>query len=146
MHINFTEDNTELSRLKITKFRRHGLNPLEFQFIKPEFQIDELLENEIKLAKWGLGPRFFLLLKFPMEEYFIKLKRIKLIDLMEMFFNKIKIGISTEISSRFFSDYSKFFNSNHIEEYEDLDLFVFYCLAFLFSHLGRYRINVWRKL
>ena len=31
-------------------------------------------------------------------------------------------------------------------KFEDLDLFTFYILSFLFSHLARYRMNAWKRI
>ncbi|MFX1567981.1 MAG: hypothetical protein ACFFCV_06410 [Promethearchaeota archaeon] len=150
LHLNFTEENSNLSSLSRRKVRIHGINPFSFYDITSEFNLEDLLNSRLKFGKYGLAPRFFLLLDFPTEYFFIKHKEISLIDLLQCFFIRTSIGISREIQNRFIDEYKEFFKSSEMTKkmwrFEDLDLFTFYCLSFLFSHLARYRMSAWKTI
>lgn len=141
LHFNFTEENRSLSP-HFKKLRKHGINPKNFQNIDFNIQIQELLNYRIELTKIGLAPRFFLILGFPIDDFFITEKKISLLDLLKIFYTKTRIGLSNRIINKFLEDFTK----SEIEYQQDLDLLVFYLLSFLFSHLSRYKIYTWQKL
>ena len=86
-------------------------------------------------------------LLFGIEEFFFKNKEFSLLDLMYIFFTKLRIGLDHELVNRFLDDFELNYElARNIEYYEDLDLLVFYCLSFLFSHFSRYKIAHWQKL
>jgi hypothetical protein len=74
-------------------------------------------------------------------------EKISLIELIQTFFFTTRIGISPKIKSLIIEVLSPFWKK-HIElNYdEDIDLFVFYMLSFIFSHLSRYKMYTWQKL
>ncbi len=150
LHLNFTEENSDLFRLSRRKVRIHGINAFDFYNIPSEYNLENLLNSRVKLERFGLAPRFFLLLDFPTEFFFLKHQRISLIDLLQIFFLRTRIGISREIQSRFVDEFGVFFNNSEMTKkmwkFGDLDLFIFYSLSFLFSHLARYRMNTWKGI
>ena len=87
------------------------------------------------MAKHGFTSRFFLSLGFLLNEYFIPQKEITLIGLIQTFFLTTRIGISRKMKSLMMEDLSPFMKKDHELNYdEDIDLFVFYMLYFIFSH------------
>jgi len=147
MHFNFTEENRKLKSLKNKrKIFLHGIDSNEFKNkITLNSKASEILNYKIKLKKFGLASRFFLSLGFPIKEYFIKKKEITLIELLQTFFFKTRIGIPDNLKNAFREDLSKFF-LEPLDYNEDIDLFVFYLMSFIFSHLSRYKMYIWKKL
>lgn len=141
---NFTQENTKINSIR-GNFRRHGIDSWQFNNIKSSMSIDNLLQTKIKLLKVGAAQRFFLTLGFPVDQFFFKELELSLLDLMQNFFTNLQIGLSPDLVSKFMDDLSLEENVK-IEYHQDLDLFIFYCLSFLFSHLSRYKIFTWQKL
>ena len=141
---NFTQENTKISSIR-GNFRKHGFNSWQFNNIKSSMSIDDLLASKIRLSKVGAAQRFFLTLGFPVEEFFFKKLEISLIDLMLNFFTNLRIRFGQDLVSRFMDDFS-FKDNDKIEYHQELDLFIYYCLSYLFSHLSRYKIFTWQKL
>lgn len=107
--------------------------------------IKKLTENN--LMKYGLASRFFLLLGFPLDQYFIPKRELSLIQLIETFFFKLKIGISIKILSLIEEDlFSKIKGEESFDYDEDIDLFTFYLIIFIVNHISRYKIYTWQKL
>lgn len=144
LHFNFTQENNRLSPIR-NKFRTHGIDPWEFNNIDSSSSIDDLLNYKIKLLKEGAVQRFFFVLGFPVKEYFFKELKYSLLDLIQIFFTKLGIGLSNKLISKFSDDFS-IKKPIEIKYQEDLDLLIFYSLSFLFSHLSRYKIFTWQKL
>ena len=65
---------------------------------------------------------------------------------MDVFFLKLRIGTPRKLSQRFLDNFREKLGGSKFEYTEDLDLFVFYSLAFLFSHLARYRMVLWKNI
>ncbi|MFX1297295.1 MAG: hypothetical protein ACFFD2_20880 [Promethearchaeota archaeon] len=146
LHLNFTEENEFLLKIKRRKLSVHGYDSGQFNFIKSNFELSDLINSRINLQKFGLASRFFLLLNFPMEDFFLNRLSISLIELLEVFFLKLRIGVPNKVINRFLDNYRDSLVNSKIKYTEDLDLFVFYSLAFLFSHLARYKMGVWKKI
>ena len=82
-----------------------------------------------------------------MEKYFFKKLEFSLLDLLHIFFTKLQIRLGNELIHNFLDDLELTYNPTHeIEYHQDLDLLIYYCLSFLFSHLSRYKISTWQKL
>lgn len=141
---NFTQENTKIDSIR-GNFRKHGFNSWEFNNIKSSMSIDNLLACKIKLLKVGAAQRFFLTLGFPVEEFFFKERELSLLDLMLIFFTHLRIRLGRDLISRFMDDFS-FKDTVKIEYHQDLDLLIYYCLSYLFSHLSRYKILTWQRL
>ncbi|GAH53866.1 unnamed protein product, partial [marine sediment metagenome] len=146
LHLNFTEENEELLKVPRHKLGAHGIEPSDFYSTKSNFELLNLINANIKLQKFGLSPRFFLLLHFPMEDLFLQQSRISLIELLYLFFLKLRIGIPRKIVQRFLDNFGDLVPKSEQEYSEDLDLFVYYTLSFIFSHLARYRMGTWRNI
>lgn len=52
MHFNFTGENMKINSIR-DKFRRHGINPGEFNNVKSDSLMDELLDKKISLLEEG---------------------------------------------------------------------------------------------
>lgn len=141
---NFTQENTKINSIR-GNFRKHGFDSWQFTNIKSSLSIDNLLQTKIKLLKVGAAQRFFLTLGFPVEKFFFKELELSLLDLMQNFFTNLRIGLGNDLVSKFIDDFS-LEERVKIEYHQDLDLFIFYCLSYLFSHLSRYKIFTWQKL
>jgi len=141
---NFTQENTKIDMIR-GHFRKHGIDPWQFNNIKSSISIGDLLEYKIKLLKEGAVQRFFFTLGFPVEEYFFKELELSMLDLIQSFFTNLRIGLGNDLVSRFIDDFG-IEKKVTLQYYHDLDLFIFYCLSFLFSHLSRYKIDTWQRL
>ncbi len=97
------------------------------------------------MSKVGAAQRFFLTLGFPVEKFFFKKLELSLIDLMLNFFTNLRVRFGHDLVSRLTDDFS-FTDNIQIEYHQDLGLFIYYCLSYLFSHLSRYKIFTWHKL
>ena len=117
-----------------------------FNSIPSEFNLEDFLQFKIKLLPYGLFPRFFLLIRDPLLYYILESKEISLLELLHIFFRKLRIGISDKIIDVFLDEFGRSLIFPEIKHFYDLDLFVFYLLTFLFSHLARYRVNTWKNL
>ena len=154
LHLNFTEDNKMLSQISRRRIIGHGINPHNFNNISAEVNLEDILYSEIKLMQYGLFPRFLLLSLDPLLYAALNNKKLSLLELLLLFFKHgTSIGISNNICNEFFDEYSIYgdpfsfsFNKRDIFYFQDLDLFLFYTLAFLFSHLARYRVNTWKTM
>ena len=144
LQFNFTPENSNLNALRKI-FRKHGIDPWEFNNVESSADIETILNSKIKLTKKGAAQRFFFVLGFPLEEYFFNQTKFSLMDLMTICFSKLKIGISSRFFVTFLHDFDPL-NRVKIEYHQDLDLLIYYILIFLFSHLSRYKIFTWQKL
>jgi hypothetical protein len=143
---NFSQENSEINQIR-GSFRRHGIDPYEFNSVTSSITIDEILTKKIKLLDMGAIQRFFLVLGFPIENYFFKEFRFRLLDLLYIFFTKLRISLGNELTRCFLDDFELYYNPiQEITYHQDLDLLIFYCLSFLFSHLSRYKISLWQKI
>ncbi|MFW9877467.1 MAG: hypothetical protein ACFFG0_30645 [Candidatus Thorarchaeota archaeon] len=107
-------DKYILDSLARRKLRIHGINPYYFYKIPSEFNIEDLLNSRLKFDRYGLAPRFFLLLDFPTEYFFLNCNKFSLIDLLQCFFLRISIGISRDIQCRFVDEFGDFFNNSEM--------------------------------
>lgn len=147
MHYNFTQENSSLDTIKSSKYFKHGIDSNQFNRIDINEDLINLFNYKIRLTKHGFASRFFLSLGFPLNEYFIPQREISLIELIQTFFLTTRIGISPKIKSLVMEDLSSFLKKDNQLPYdEDIDLFVFYMLSFIFSHLSRYKMYTWQKL
>lgn len=147
MHYNFTQENSSLVSIKSSKYFKHGIDSNQFNRIGINEDLTNLFNYKITLTKHGFASRFFLSLGFPLNEYFIPQREITLIELIQTFFLTTRIGISPKIQSLMMEDLSPFLKKDNKLDYdEDIDLFVFYMLSFIFSHLSRYKMYTWQKL
>lgn len=144
MHFNFTGENMKINSIR-DKFRRHGINPGEFNNVKSDSLIDELLDKKISLLTEGAAQRFFFSLGFPVWDYFFRKLEYSLRDLIHIFFRNLNIGLSNKTIQNFINDFDVK-EDIQVDHHEDLNLFIFYILSFLFSHLSRYKIYTWQKL
>jgi hypothetical protein len=144
MHFNFTVENTKIDPIR-NIFHHHGLDPWEFNKIDINSSIDEILNKKLKLLTRGAAQRFFFTLGFPLHQYFFEKREYSLFDLIHIFFTKLQIGISNKTEGEYRTDFS-IDREIQIEYHEDLNMFIFYTLSFLFSHLSRYKIFTWQKL
>ncbi|MHA1756839.1 MAG: hypothetical protein ACTSVV_08725 [Promethearchaeota archaeon] len=146
MFYNFTQENTRLSSIK-SKYYTHGIDSKHFIRIKINENVSDLLKYKIRLIKRGLAARFFLSLEFPLNKYFIPQREISFIELIYTFFNTTRIGNPPHLINSFFEDFSSFIKDiNSLPYNMDIDLFVFYMLSFIFSHLSRYKMYAWQVL
>ncbi len=76
LHLNFTYENPYLSRIRRSKIGVHGIDPSDFYKIPSELNLENFLNYKLKFGKFGLAPRFFLLLDFPTDYFFLKTKKI----------------------------------------------------------------------
>ena len=147
MHYNFTQENSSLASIKSNKYFKHGIDSNQFNHIDIDEDLTELFNYKISLTKHGFASRFFLSLGFPLNEYFFPQREISLIELIQTFFLKTRIGISPKMKSLMMEDLSPFLKKDNELDYdEDIDLFLFYMLSFIFSHLSRYKMYTWQKL
>ncbi len=147
MHYNFTQENLSLASIKSSKYLKHGIDSNQFNRINVNEDLTNLFNYKISLTKHGFASRFFLSLGFPLHDYFIPQREISLIELIQTFFFNTRIGISPKIKSLVMEDLSPFWKKDSELNYdEDIDLFVFYILSFIFSHLSRYKMYIWQKL
>jgi len=147
MHYNFTQENTSLSPIMSSNYYKHGIDSNQFNRIDINDDLINLFNYKIKLTKQGFASRFFLSLGFPLDEYFMQNREISFIELIKSFFLSTSIGISPKTQSLVLEDLSSFMKStNRLSYDEDIDLFVFYMLSFIFSHLSRYKMYTWQKL
>lgn len=147
MHYNFTQENSSLSPIISNKYYKHGIDSNQFNNIDINEDLTNLFNYKIKLTKHGFASRFFLSLGFPLNEYFIQQREVTLIELIQTFFLTTRIGVSPKIKSLVMEDLSPFLKKdNELEYEEDIDLFVFYMLSFIFSHLSRYKMYTWQNL
>lgn len=148
LHFNFTEGNKKLNQIG-DKLFKHGIDPYEFKRISVSTSSKKFLLSRIKLTKFGLAPRFFLLLDFPFEKFFLEEFTISLIDLMTTFFTRLPLGNPYKISGEFTSENVDLDLSDtkfgFFEQSQDIDLFVLYSLSFIFSYMGRYKISAFEK-
>lgn len=99
------------------------------------------------MTKQGFASRFFLSLGFPLDKYFLQQREISFIELIQSFFLSTSIGISNKTLFLVMDNLSSFWKSSNKLDYdEDIDLFIFYLLSFIFSHLSRYKMYTWQKL
>ncbi|MEE9377646.1 MAG: hypothetical protein V3V33_06380 [Candidatus Lokiarchaeia archaeon] len=141
IHFNFTEENVNTEPIR-EKFRRHGIGRGDFNIIKSELSIDEILSLKIILTTQGAAQRFFFVLGFPFQEFFYENKRYSLKDLMQIFFLNLNIGLSNDTQQKFIEDFD--LNQIELADHPDFDMLIFYILSFLFSHLSRYKIYTWQ--
>jgi len=147
MHYNFTPENSSLASIKSSKYFKHGIDSNQFNRISINEDLINILNYKICLTKHGFASRFFLSLGFPLNEYFFPQREISLIELIQTFFLTTRIGLPTKIKSLVMEDLSPFLKKDTQLDYdEDIDLFVFYMLSFIFSHLSRYKMYTWQKL
>jgi len=147
MHYNFTQENSSLSSIKSNKYFKHGIDSNQFNKIDVEEDLAKLLNYNIILTKQGFASRFFLSLGFPLNDYFFLQKKISLIELIQTFFLTTRIGLAPKMKSLMMEDLSPFLKRENEFAYdEDIDLFVFYMLSFIFSHLSRYKMYTWQQL
>ncbi len=147
MHYKFTQENTSLSPIMASKYYKHGIDSKDFNHIKINEDLTNLFNFKIQITKQGFASRFFLSLGFPLNEYFIQQREISLIELIKSFFLSTKIGISNKTLFLVLDDLSPFLeNTNQLAYDEDIDLFIFYMLGFIFSHLSRYKMYTWQRL
>ena len=86
-------------------------------------------------------------LGFPLDKYFLQQREISFKELIQSFFLSTSIGISNKTMFLVMDDLSSFLKSSNKLDYdEDIDLFIFYMLSFIFSHLSRYKMYTWQKL
>lgn len=143
---NFSQENIKIDPIRGI-FRRHGIDPYEFNSITSIITIDEILLKKIKLLDKGAIQRFFFSLAFPMDNFFLKKLEFTLLDLLHIFFTKLRIRLRNDLIHNFLDDFESSYNpTQEIKYHQDLDLLIFYCLSFLFSHLSRYKISIWQKL
>lgn len=145
LHLNFTPENRYLSQIPLRKYRIHGISSHEFNDIPPNQKISTLLQKKIKLEKYGLAPRYFALCETPFEYFFINQFSFSLIELLNAFYRKLRIGIPREIQNGFLEDFKIELPTKRFNCF-NLDILTFYLLVFIFSHLARYRINTWKRL
>ena len=147
IHYNFTQENFSLSPIMSSQYYKHGIDSNQFNRIDINEDLINLFNNKISLTKQGFASRFFLSLEFPLNEYFFPQREISLIELIQTFFLTTRIGISPKMKSLVMEDLSPFLKKDNELDYdEDIDLFVFYMLSFIFSHLSRYKMYTWQKL
>ena len=147
MHYNFTQENSSLASIKSSKYFKHGIDSNQFNHIDINENLTKLLDYKIILNKNGFASRFFLSLGFPLNDYFYPQRQISLIELIQTFFLTTRIGISHKMKSLVMEDLSPFLKKDNELNYdEDIDLFTFYMLSFIFSHLSRYKMYTWQKL
>ncbi len=147
MHYNFTQENSSLSPIMSSKYYKHGIDSNQFNRIDINEDLPNLFKYKIRLTKQGFASRFFLSLGFPLDKYFLQQREISLIELIQTFFLSSSIGISNKTMFLVMDDLSSFLKSSNKLDYdEDIDLFVFYMLSFIFSHLSRYKMYTWQKL
>ncbi|MFX1281122.1 MAG: hypothetical protein ACFFA3_17360 [Promethearchaeota archaeon] len=147
LHYNFTQENSSLSSIMTNQYYSHGIDSNQFNRINISDNLSNLLNYKIKLTKQGFASRFFLSLGFPIKEFFILQKEISLIELIQTFFLTTRIGISPKMKSLMMEDLSPYLKKeNELDYDEDIDLFVFYMLSFIFSHLSRYKMYTWQQL
>ncbi len=147
LHYNFTQENSSLSPIMSSQYYTHGIDSNQFNNIDINEDLTNLLNYKIRLTKQGFASRFFLSLGFPVNEFFILQKDITLIELIQTFFLTSRIGISPKMKSLMMEDLSPFLKKDNELDYdEDIDLFVFYMLSFIFSHLSRYKMYTWQQL
>jgi len=147
MHYNFTQENSSLSPIMSNKYYKHGIDSNQFNSIDINEDLPNLFKYKIKLTKQGFASRFFLSLGFPLDKYFLQQREISFIELIQSFFLSTSIGISNKTMFLVMDDLSSFLKSSKKLDYdEDIDLFIFYMLSFIFSHLSRYKMYTWQKL
>ena len=147
MHYNFTQENSSLSPIMSNKYYKHGIDSNQFNHIDIDEDLTSLFNYKVKLTKQGFASRFFLSLGFPLDKYFLQQREISFIELIQSFFLSTSIGISNKTMFLVTEDLSSFLKSSIKLDYdEDIDLFVFYMLSFIFSHLSRYKIYTWQRL
>jgi len=147
MHYNFTQENSSLTSIKSSKYFKHGIDSNQFNHIDINKDLTKLFNYKISLTKNGFASRFFLSLGFPVNEFFTLQKEITFIELIQTFFLTTRIGISPKMKSLVMEDLSPFLKKDYeLDYHEDIDLFVFYMLSFIFSHLSRYKMYTWQKL
>jgi len=147
MHYNFTQENSSLSPIMTNQYYTHGIDSNQFNRININEDMINLLNYKIRLNKQGFASRFFLSLGFPVNNFFILQKDVTLIELIQTFFLTTRIGISPKMKSLMMEDLSPFLKKDNELDYdEDIDLFVFYMLSFIFSHLSRYKMYTWQIL
>jgi len=130
-----------------SKYYKHGIDSNQFNSIDINEDLTNLFKYKIKLTKQGFASRFFLSLGFPLDEYFLQQRKISFIELIQTFFLSTSIGNSHKTQFLVRDDLSSFMESTTKLDYdEDIDLFVFYMLSFIFSYLSRYKLYTWQKL
>ncbi|MHA1798454.1 MAG: hypothetical protein ACTSVY_08385, partial [Candidatus Helarchaeota archaeon] len=143
MFFNYTQENLNYNEIR-ARFLMHGLDSRDFRNISNNMNIEDILNCKIKLKKKGAASRFFLLMDIPIE-FFLEERTFSMWELMHVFFRKLRIGMPNEFIRNFSRDFHDF-TSIDIDYHQDLDLLIYYCLSFLFSHLSRYKMYIWQDL
>jgi hypothetical protein len=163
LHFNFTNLNKwekKIKSAKLKNIRNHGIASSEFNTINqptnPNF-LSLILNKKIRLIKNGLCSRFFLAYNPKVLTYFYNQSKISLVDLIRNFFIRTRlqslddedlgIGVDDikhpiEIRQKFVEHFGYKVPTFKIES----ATLTIYLLAFLFSHLSRYKMNSWIKL
>lgn len=142
LYFNFTDENQHYNQIK-RKLHRHGIDSFEFKNLQIKLDLEKLLEKKIKLKLEGLCPSFFLVYRddhsSSLVDLFINESEISFMELLRNFFYIVNEYIPDLIRAKFQEEFGKDWPKIRLNS----TLFTLYLLAFIFSHISRYKLNIW---
>ena len=145
LYFNFTDENKDYNQIK-RKLHRHGIDSFEFKNLQINIPLEKILEKKIKLKLEGLCPSFFLVYQddnySSVIDLFINESEISLMELLRNFFYIVNENIPDLIRAKFEEEFSNDWPKVRLNS----TLLTLYLLSFIFSHISRYKLNVWSSI